>query len=97
MWAGHHDNPNKITSGNVSRFISLEFQNFLSSYGVYHHTCSMTQASGLVECLDNTLLKTAKCATIGGKYWCDSLIDLLVVYPATPLCMTGITPARNTC
>jgi hypothetical protein len=90
-----HGLPDIIKSDNGPQFTSSEFADFLSSHAIHHHrvTPYWPVANGLVERLNRTLLKTARCATAEGRDWRESLLDFLVAYRTTPQTTTGITPA----
>lgn len=91
-----HGLPDKITTDNGPQFVSAEFEEYLSSLNIHHHrvTPYWPQANGLVERMNRTLLKTARCAEADGKDWRDALMDILIAYRTTPQSTTGVTPSK---
>ncbi len=90
-----HGFPNEIKSDNASYFVSAEFKDTLSSWGIEHRTVTeyWPQANGQVERFNQVLEKHVLTARAEGKDWKSTIPIMLLHYRNTPHRMTGTKPS----
>ncbi|CAB4037162.1 Retrovirus-related Pol poly [Paramuricea clavata] len=91
-----HGFPDKIKSDNASYFVSTEFKDTLTSWGIEHKTVTeyWPQANGQVERFNQVLEKHILTAQAEGKEWKPTIPFMLLHYRNTPHRMTGRTPSH---
>ena len=90
-----HGVPKSLRTDNGPQFVSVEFADLLTSYGVSHvrTTPLWPRANGEVERQNATLLKAIRAAQVEGKEWQRELQVFLLAYRTTPHSVTGVAPA----
>ncbi|CAB4026142.1 Transposon Tf2-9 poly [Paramuricea clavata] len=90
-----HGFPDEIKSDNASYFVSTEFKDTLTSWGIEHKTVTeyWPQANGQVERFNQVLEKHILTAQAEGKEWKPTIPIMLLHYRNTPHRMTGRTPS----
>jgi hypothetical protein len=90
-----HGFPDEIKSDNASYFVSTEFKDTLTSWGIEHKTVTeyWPQANGQVERFNQVLEKHILTAQAEGKAWKPTIPIMLLHYRNTPHRMTGRTPS----
>ena len=86
--------PETIVSDNGTCFVSIEFEAFLKSNGIRHHTSAPYHpaSNGLTERAIQIVKKGLKKVTAGSIR--DCLAKVLMSYRLTPQGTTGISPAE---
>ena len=90
-----HRYPKQIKSDNASYFISQEFKQTPTSWGIQQHfvTPYWPQANGQIERFNQVILKHVLTSNTTGRDWRKSLPMMLRNYRTTPHQSTGETPA----
>ena len=90
-----HGVPKSLRTDNGPQFVSVEFADLLTSYGVSHvrTTPLWLRANGEVERQNATLLEAIRAAQVEGKAWQRELQVFLLAYRITPHSVTGVAPA----
>ena len=80
-----------ITLDNGPQFVLKPFQDVLEIYDIQHRkvTPYWLQVNGEVEWFNRPLA-----AQIERKHWCQEIYSFLMILPATPHAVTGVTPLQ---
>ena len=86
--------PYSLRIVNGPRFVSVEFEEFLTTNGVEHRQTPplWPQANGKVERQNRSLLKCLQIADVEGRDWRVELPKFLMAYRSTPQVTAGATP-----
>uniref|UniRef100_A0A5S6R443 RNA-directed DNA polymerase n=1 Tax=Trichuris muris TaxID=70415 RepID=A0A5S6R443_TRIMR len=87
--------PTEVVTDNGTQFTSYEFKRFLKECGIRHCRTSLyyPQANGEIERFNRVLKDTLQAATIGHLSKADTVMQFLMIYRATPHCVTGEMPS----
>lgn len=88
--------PNRLKSDNARAFVGLEFENFLSEFGIIHVTSPplWPQANGEVERQNRSILKCLQIAAMEKRSLEEELAKYLLFYHGTPHSSTLVAPAE---